>query len=226
MSSSWRAEIAAVLVKELRSESRSRSALMTVGLFGVVSVVALALATFGRTITPGVAAGLLWVALLFSAIIALPRAFVAEEEQGTGDLLRLVARPHAIFWGKALYNLLQMLLAALLLSVLFFTLTGVEVSAAGLYAVCLLSGSAALAGAVTLSGALVAQAANRSALVGAIALPLLLPLMFLAVQGLSAAIEGPGPMYGAGVQAAVGLAGYAVVAFAVSPYLFAAVWKP
>ncbi len=223
MNSSWRAEILAMLRKEWLSEQRSRSAAMTVGLLSVATVVALAFATYGFKLQGSIGAGLLWVGLLFAAIASLPRSFLSEEETGTADLLRQWARPHAVFWGKALFNLGQMLATALLLSTLFLVLTSLVVTAWPLYLVSLLFGAAALAGAVTLCAALVARAANRAALVGAISVPLLLPLIALGVGAVRVAL-GDGSAEG-GWAACVGLGFYGMAIGAFGPYLFAAIWK-
>lgn len=223
MNSSWGVELGAVFRKELLSESRSRSGFLTALLFSVVAVVAVAFAGYGQRLGGSLGAGLLWVILLFSSVASLPRAFLVEEEQGTADMLRLLARPHAVFWGKALFNLLQMILTAFVLSLLFLMLTGLEVRFPLMYIAGLLGGSVALSGAVTLCGALVAQAANRAALVGAIALPLLLPLIALGVGATRVAL-GEG-MPAAGWQTTAGLASYAVAVLAGGPHLFAAVWK-
>ena len=220
---SWFREIRALFVKELRTEVRTKSALLTAGLFSVVAVVAIAFAVAGRALAGDLAAGMLWVTLLFASAISLPRAFVVEDEQGTGDLLRLMAQPHAVFWGKALFNLLQMLITSAVLAVLFSVLTGTEVSHGALYAASLAAGSAALAGTVTLCGALVAQAANRWTLAGAVSLPLLLPMIALGVAATRVAF-GFGGLPG-GVTACVGLACYAVATLAAGPYVFAAVWR-
>lgn len=223
MNSGWRTEVLAVLRKEAVTELRSKSALMTAALFSVIAVIALAFSTFKEELTPTGVAGLFWVSLLFSAMIALPRTFTVEEEQGTGDLLRLMARPHAVFWGKALYNLFQMLLNAAFLSVLFLGLVGVKVNVPWLFVVALLGSGAALAGAVTLCGALVAQAANRAALAATVALPLLVPLIALGVAALRVSL-GQGFME-SGVTSAIGLLCYGVVSMAIGPWIFAAVWK-
>ncbi|HVL38366.1 MAG TPA: heme exporter protein CcmB, partial [Fimbriimonadaceae bacterium] len=212
MSSNWAAEIGAVFRKELLSESRSRSGFLTAMLFSIVAVVAVSFAGYGQVLSGSMGAGLFWVVMLFSSVVSLPRAFLAEEEQGTADMLKLLARPHAIFWGKALFNLVQMILTGLMLSVLFLVLSGLEVRIGLLYAAGLVAGSTALAGAVTLCGALVAQAANRAALVGAIALPLLLPLVALGV-GTTRVALGEGLAAG-GWQSAVGLVSYAVAVLA------------
>lgn len=223
MSSSWPAEILAVITKEVRTELRSRSGLMTAGLFSIVTVVAIAFASFGFVLDGSLGAGLLWVALLFSSVVGLPRTFTIEEEQGTGDLLRMWARPHAVFWGKALYNLGQAIATALILSLLFLVLTNLKVTDVWLYAGSLLAGCSALAASVTLCGALVAQASNRAILAGAVSLPMLLPLIALGIGSLKAAL-GSGSLE-SGLQAAFGLAMYAAAGFAIGPYLFAAVWR-
>jgi heme exporter protein B len=209
--------------KEFQTELRARTGVLTAVLFGFTTVVALAYATFSKTLSGTISAGLLFVGLLFSAILSMPRTFLVEEEQGTGDLLRLLARPHAVFWGKALFNLAQMLVTSLVLAALFVLLMRVPVTVPWLLGVSLFGSAASLAAGVTLSGALVAQAANRAALAAAVALPLLLPMAALAVAGLRVAL-GDGQMAG-GVSAGIGLICYGVASFAIGPYLFAAVWK-
>jgi heme exporter protein B len=192
-------------------------------LFSIVAVVAIAFAGFGEKLDGTLGAGLYWVTLLFSAVISLPRSFISEEESGTADLLRLMARPHAVFWGKVLFNLLQIIVTALLLSILFLALTNLEISSLPLYVFALLGGCCALGLAVTLCGALVAQAANRAVLAGAIGIPLLLPLVALGVGASRAALGGG--LVSDGILASLGLFSYAILMGAAGPYLYAAVWK-
>lgn len=223
MNSNWGTEVFAVYRKEAISELRAKSGLATAGLFGVVAVFTIAFATMNSRLDGNIAAGLVWVAILFSSVIALPRTFLVEEEQGTGDLLRLMARPHAVFWGKALFNLTQMIIIASVLSFLYLGFTGLSLKMPWLFVASLIAGCAALAGAVTLSGAIVARAANRAALAGAVAVPSLLPIMAMGVSGMRAA-------FGVGFAESaqywtVGLAGYAVLTLAIGPWLFAAFWK-
>ncbi|MCW5942235.1 MAG: heme exporter protein CcmB [Fimbriimonadaceae bacterium] len=221
--SNWRAEVGAVFEKEWLVERRARTGWITAGLFGFVAVVAVALAGFGIKLTGSLSAGLLWVVWLFAATVALPRAFVAEEELGTANLLRLSARAHSVYWGKALFNLVQMSAIGLLIAVAYIGLVGAEMRDPALFLISVLGGLAALTGTVTFCSVLVAQAAFRGALVGAIALPMLLPLAALGVSSLRVALGNGFPE--AGWQAAVGLVGYATLTFASGPYLFAAVWK-
>jgi len=199
---------------------------MASGLFSIVAVVGVAFASYQERLSPSVASGLLWVILLFSSIVALSRSFVAEEEAGTAILLRLVARSHAVFWGKALFNLIQMFITAAVLSILLFGLTTQTVSHYPLYTLGLLGGCASLAGAVTLCGALAAQASNRSALVGAIGIPLLLPLIAMGIGATRYCLGGVGVgIASRAVSSAIGLSVYAFAIFAVGPWLFDVVWK-
>lgn len=199
---------------------------MASGLFSVVAVVGVAFASYEEKLSPSVASGLLWVLLLFSSIVALARSFVAEEEAGTAIILRLVARSHAVFWGKALFNIIQMLLTAAAISLLLFVLTNQPLSHYVLFGLSLLGGCAALAGAVTLCGAFAAQAANRSALVGVLGLVVLLPLIVVGIGATSYCLGAQGGGIAArAVTCTVGLAAYAVAIFAVGPWLFDAVWK-
>lgn len=224
MNSSWQAEIQAIFRKEWRTEIRSMSGLVTSFLFSVVTVYAISFASLNAKLSGTVVAGMLWVALLFSAASSLTRTFLAEEEHGTADLLRLVARPHSVFWGKALFNVFQSLVTGVLLSILYLGFTSTSVKVPWLFAVALAAGSLSLAGAVTLCGAIAAQASNRSMLAAAIAVPLLLPLVALGVGGMRVSL-GAGDISSGGAGCAIGLVGYAVATLATGPYIFAAVWK-
>jgi heme exporter protein B len=196
---------------------------LTALVFNVAAVVAASFATSTERLSAGATSALLWVVLLFSSAVSLPRVFIGEEEAGTGDFLRLVARPHSVFWGKALFNLALMLATALLLSLLFLLLSAPPSLDAPVYALSLIAGSAALSGSVTLCGALVAQASHRFVLAGAISVPLNVPLMAAAVGATQASFGGGRP--GAGAGEILALAAYSVAMYAIGPYLFAAVWK-
>ncbi|MHB8635170.1 MAG: heme exporter protein CcmB [Fimbriimonadaceae bacterium] len=219
----WRRQIRALLRKELLSEVRSPHGLLTGGLFSLLAVVAIMFAAYNMRLNPTLAAGLLWVILLFAGVASLPRSFIAEEENGTGDLLRLTADPHAVFWGKAIFNAALTLGTAGVLAFLFVVLMNLTVVNTGLMIAGLFGGGIALSGAVTLCGALAARAASRQALAGAIALPLVIPVAVWGVTSLRVAFGEPG--YEAGRAAAIGLVAYGVVSNAVGPFIYAVLWK-
>lgn len=223
MSSNWGNEIRAVIRKELCTEMRNKSATFTAVMLSVTTVFTLAFAFFGRQLTGDGAAGMLWAALLFAGVGTLTRAFIAEEEQGTGDLLRMWARPHAVYWGKAIFAFGQMALTGFLVAALFLLLTGVSVATPIMLFVSLTGGAAALSGTVTLVSAMIARGSNRGTLAGVVALPLLLPQIALGVTAGRSAFEGLSTSSGWAGTAGVWL--YTLLVFATAPYQFAAIWR-
>jgi heme exporter protein B len=223
MNSSWQREITAVFLKELNTELRGKSGLITGALFSFVTVVALAFAAYNTNLSGTIAAGMIWVSIMFAIIISIPRIFLAEEEIGTMDLLRLTARPHSIFWGKSLFALVQALVTGFLLSGMFVAFMGQRVFDPVLFLASILAGTACVSSVVTLCGALVSQAANRTALAAAIAVPLLLPAVTMAV-GATRGSMGSG-FHEDAVKCTVGLFAYAIASQTLGPGLFALVWK-
>ncbi len=98
MSSSL-AEVAAVFVKDLRAEFRTRVALNAVGLFALTTLAAVAYTIGPFRLAPDdrpfLLSALLWIVLFFAAMAGLDRSFVKEEETHTAPLLRLAAAPAA-----------------------------------------------------------------------------------------------------------------------------------
>ncbi|MBV6459473.1 MAG: hypothetical protein HONBIEJF_02621 [Fimbriimonadaceae bacterium] len=218
-------EIRAVFRKELQSELRNKSATYTAFMLSGVTVFTLAFAFYGRELTSEAAAGMLWAAILFAGVGTLTRAFVAEEEQGTADLLRMWARPPAVYWGKAGFAFLQMSGTALMVSLLFLVLTGVGVGNYPLLALTLLGGSGALAGLISLVSALISRGNNRGTLAGVIALPLLVPLVALGVNAGRVSLEINTISDQAGWSSCAGVWLYTLLVLATAPYQFAAVWS-
>lgn len=223
MSSGWATEIKAIFHKEWLSEQRSRTGLLTALLSSALTVAALAFGTFTTALNGTLAAGLFWVALSFAATVAVPRTFLSEEEASTADMLRLYARPHAVFWGKALFTTVQMVLTSAVLVVLFTGLMNLQVPHPAMLLLSMTGGAAALAGTVTLCAALVAQGSNRSTLAGVISLPMLIPLILLGISACRVAL-GDSTLE-KGISACAGLWLYAAAVFAIAPSLFASVWR-
>lgn len=221
--SNWVIETLAVFRKEWLTEMRSRHGLFTSFLFSLLAVFAMSLASFSSKPDPSVAAGMLIVTLVFSSIVAIPRTFLVEDEQGTFDLLRMAADPAAAFAGKALYNALWSLVTSLVLSVLFINLTSVPVVDPKLFFAAVLFGSLALAGGVSICGALVMGASNRWILGAAVSLPILLPQIFLGMGALRVAF-GTGGLEG-GWQCVIGLGGFSLALAGGGPLLTQAAWN-
>lgn len=225
MSSSWIAEAAAVFAKDWRCELRAKHAIATLGLFAVTSLVVASLALGPVGIAPAeriaFAPVLIWLILLFSTAAGLPRAFVHEEESHTATALRLAATPSALFAGKAAYTFSVLAAVETAVAPLAAALLQIEVARPGLLLAVLALGGFGLALASTLLAAIVAQGRGRTTLFAALAFPVLVPLLALAVALTRAA-------FGAPLQEGIllQLVLYDATVTVAGLMLFPAVWNP
>jgi heme exporter protein B len=105
------ADVGALARKDLLLELRARDTLPAMLLF-VVSTLVVFHFVLPADSSELAAIGLLWVALLFTALLGLSRAFAAEREQGVIDGLVLAPSDRSAIWlGKALSILAFLLLA-------------------------------------------------------------------------------------------------------------------
>jgi len=180
-----RRTVAAVLGKEFALEWRTRESIPAMVLFAVTTYVVFHFGLNRNTIDGDLAAGVLWVTLLFAAILGINRLFVAEHEQGgfDGFLLAPVDRT-ALFVAKAL-ALFGYLCVVELVAVPAFALLllGPSLGQAlpGL-AIVLLAANAGIAVVGTLVAALAIQTRARDLMVPLLALPLLVPVVLGASQ--------------------------------------------
>jgi heme exporter protein B len=177
------ADIAALARKDLLLELRSRDTVPAMVLF-VVS--ALVVFNFSLPADSGdlAAYGLLWVAIVFTALLGLTRAFVAEREQRVLDGLVLTPADRSAIWvGKGIAVLAFLLLAeivALPAFALFFEPVDATLVAAVLLA------DVGLAAVGTLLAAMAAASRARELLLPLLFLPLVIPVV---VGGVGASVD-------------------------------------
>jgi heme exporter protein B len=166
-------DVATLARKDVRLELRTWQTLPAMLLFVVSTLVVFHFAVPGASDRAGL--GLLWVALLFAALLGLARAFVAEREQRLFDALVLAPCDRSAIWlGKALAVLAFLValeLVALPAYALFFgglggrTVAAVALADVGICAV------------GTLLSAVAAAARVRELLLPLLFLPLALPVV-------------------------------------------------
>jgi heme exporter protein B len=180
-----RRAVGALVRKDLRVELRTAEAVPAMLLFSLSTFVLFHFALDARSVEGELAAGVLWVTLLFAAVLGMGRLFVAEREQGgfDGFLLAPVDRT-SLFVAKAI--------------VLFAFLVAVELVAVPAFAILLLGPSpweavpelvavllladAGIAVVGTLVGALGVQTRARDLIVPILALPLMIPVAIAAAR--------------------------------------------
>jgi heme exporter protein B len=184
---STRAAIAALLRKELRLELRAPQAVPAMALFSVTTLVVFHFAIQRGRVAGDLAAGVMWVTLLFAAMLGIGRLFVADHEEGglDGFLLAPVDRS-ALLVAKAL-SLFAYLAALEIVAVPAFALLllgpSPSIAAYAQLAGLLVLADAGIAVVGTLVGAMAVQTRARDLLVPLLALPLLLPVLIAAAKG-------------------------------------------
>jgi heme exporter protein B len=172
--------VGALLRKELLVELRTLESVPGMSLFALSTFVVFHFALNRASVEGDLAAGILWVTLLFAAILGVNRLFVADAEEGgfDGFLLAPVERS-AMFLAKAL-TLLCYLLVLELVAVPAFALLLLGSSlwpALAWLAAALALGDVGVAVIGTLIAALAVRTRARDLLGPLLALPLLVPIV-------------------------------------------------
>ena len=178
--------------KDLRVEVRSRVALNQVAPFAVLVLVLFAFALDpDRGLLASAAPGLYWIAVTFSALLAIQRSFAVEAADGARDGLRLSGLdPAGIFLGKAAAIAGQLLVLEVLLGVGVVVLYGTELRGGTVLALTCLAATAGLAAAGTLYGVLAAGLRVRETLLPLLLVPVAAPVVLAATKAWEAALDG------------------------------------
>lgn len=174
-----------VAAKDARIELRARETLLPVLLTALLVVLTGVLALHDVHDRAVVASGVLWMGLAFAAATGLARAFGAERDHGTLDLLlALPAARGSVYVGKTAASFALLLVVALLVLPIYALVSGDPVPDAwpGLLLLVTL-GSLGLAATGTMLSLLVAQARTRDLLLPALLLPLAVPVLIAATHG-------------------------------------------
>ena len=183
------ADVGALARKDLLLELRARDTLPAMLLF-VVSTLVVFHFVLPAESSDLAATGLLWVALLFTALLGLSRSFAAEREQGLIDGLVLAPSDRSAIWlGKAL-SILAFLGLAEVIALPAYALFFRPVDAALVGGVVLADVGIAAVG--TLLAAMAAASRARELLLPLLFLPLAIPIV---IGGVGASVSGEPARY-------------------------------
>jgi heme exporter protein B len=183
----WRT-VRALLRKELLVELRTLESVPAMSLFAVTTFVLFHFALNRGTVEGDEAAGILWVTLLFAAILGVNRLFVADADQGGFDgFLMAPANRSAMFVAKVL-TLLAFLVVLELVAVPAFALlllgTPLGPALPGLIGTLAL-GDLGVAVIGTLVAAMAVRTRARDLLGPLLALPLFVPIVIGGARAIS-----------------------------------------
>ena len=166
-------DAAALARKDLLLELRGKELLPSMALFVVAMLVAFRFALTDEQ--EAASQGLLWVAIVFTALLGLGRAFVAEREQGILDALVLAPCDRSAIWlGKVLATMAFLVVVEAVALPAFALFFG-GVSAATVAAVALANVGICAVG--TLVAAMAVAGRAREVLLPLLFLPLAIPIL-------------------------------------------------
>ena len=174
--------IGLIAMKDLRQEFRSGGRVIAMLAFAVLACFLFSF-SLDRSRVDGldVAAGLLWLTVLFSSIAGAGRTFDAEEDDGAfRHLLLAPVSRHAIYLGKTVANLVLVCLVAALTAAALTIFFGIsEPGSAAHHASVLFPGAIGLAAAGTFFGLISRHSTLGDSLLPVLTLPVLAPLISL-----------------------------------------------
>ena len=178
--------------KDLRIEVRSRVALNQVAPFGVLVLVLFAFALEpDRGVLVRAAAGLFWIAVLLSALLAVQRSSSLESAPGVADAQRLSGLdPAGIFLGKAAAVAVQLAVLEVVLGIGVVVLYDVEINGVLTLIATAVATTVGLAAAGTLYGVLAAGLRVRETLLPLLLLPVVAPVLIAATRASETALTG------------------------------------
>jgi len=185
----WRA-VRAVALRDLRAETRGGELIPAMTQFVVLALI---IANFAfdldRVSAPRISPGVLWMVIVFTALIAFGRAFAADRENGSLDAMLLSpAGAATIFLGKALAAVVFMLVIEAFLLPGMAVFLGSPINLEVVAAVVLATlGMAALG---SLFAALAARTRAREILLPVLVLPLWIPLIVVGSRAVEEAMGG------------------------------------
>ena len=180
---SYLGAIRAVIWKDLTAEWRTRENLSAMLVFALLVILIFNFALeLDIQAQESLSAGVLWATFIFAGTIGLNRSLAVEKDRGCLDGLLLAPVDRSvIYFGKAIGNLIFMLLVEIIVLPVYSFLYQVPVFQPGFLLVVVL-GSIGYVAVGTLLATMVIQARTRDILLPILLFPLTLPVIIAAVK--------------------------------------------
>ena len=183
--------LTAIIWKDMAAELRSRELLSAMLVFALLVILifnfALELDAQARAT---VTAGVLWVTFAFAGTLGLNRSMAMEKDRGCLDgLLLAPVDRSAIYFGKAIGNLIFMLIVEAIVLPVYSVLYSVNLFEPGLLLVIFL-GSIGYVAVGTLLSSMAVQTRTRDVLLPILLFPLVIPVLIAAVKGSTGFLQG------------------------------------
>jgi heme exporter protein B len=183
--------VRAIIWKDLAAELRSRELISAMLVFSLLMILifnfALELDTQAKA---NVTSGVLWATFAFAGTLGFNRSMATEKDRGCLDgLLLAPVDRSAIFFGKAIGNLVFMLIVEAIILPVYSVLYNTNLFKPGLLLVILL-GSVGYVAVGTLLASMAVQARTRDVLLPILLFPVAIPVLIAAVKSSTGFLEG------------------------------------
>ncbi len=184
-------KVFAIVAKDVAAELHTREIVSAMLVFSLLALFVFSFALDLRGEMARVAApGVLWATAAFAGILGLSRSLAREEQTGCIDgLLLAPVDRSAIFFGKALGNLIFMVIVEVVLLPLFAALFDAPLLQPGVLLVTAL-GTVGYAAVGTLLAAIAVNTRAREVMLPVLLLPLAFPILIAAVQATGGLLGG------------------------------------
>jgi heme exporter protein B len=186
----------AILAKDVRTELRTLESVPAMALFAATTFVLFRFGLDRERLEGDLAAGVLLTTILFAAILAINRVFVAEREQGGFDMVRLAPVDGTALYAAKVTVLVVYLLAFELIAVPVFAVLFLD-DAGGLLPLAgvLVLADLGIAALGTLVSSIAVNSRARDLIAPLLLLPLLVPVMIGAANAADGLLAAGGPSY-------------------------------
>ncbi len=220
-------KILKILIKELKTEWRSKVSINALLLFSIITLVLISYSIGPHKIPenekPDIFSALLLLSLFFSSSLGLSRVFVKEEEQKTSITLKMALDPLSIFLGKLFFNLILLLSISIVITPLFLIFMEFYIKNLCYFIIIMFFTIMGLTIVSTFISAIISKASLKGALFPILTFPITMPLILEGTKALSISSSAQDLSYL--TKSLIILISFSGVAFFGSIILFEKVWK-
>jgi len=190
---SYLGQVYAIVWKDLLLELRTRERIAAMGAFAVLAGVLFNYAIDKTLVRPqDIAAGLIWMTIVFGGLLGIGRTFYLEAQDGAFQGILMSPTPKdAVFLGKTMANFILLFLVAVLIVGVFALFFQIELGPSpGMLLLALALGSLGFVALGTLFSAVSSGTHMGETLLPILVFPLLVPMVIYGVSATSRLLAG------------------------------------
>lgn len=213
--------IAAILIKEFKSDFRNPYVLGGAGLF-LLSSLFVCYLTIKRIPIATIWVALYWIIVLFASFNAVAKSFI-NETRGRILYTYTLVSPSAFITSKMIYHSFVMLILGMSAGFVYQILFTIQVQDNLMFWLSVLFGSTGFGFVLSLLSTIASKAGNNLTLLAILGLPILMPLLLVATKLMKNAIDGID--LSVNLKYLLVLIGLNIVSYALSIVLFPYLWR-